>query len=135
MVLRSLLSITATIAVASSTLRINTLALSTTTKIKHSTTSPLSNFNSPLLPLIDETNTILLQQSTIEEETLEQRTSTANTNEKNNLSPFLQEMVDENRELQMNVGKALDTLRKDYPDFLKRAPGKLIIVVVYIPFF
>ena len=70
----------------------------------------------------------------MEEETLE-LTSTANTNEKNNLSPFLQEMVDENRELQMNVGKALDTLRKDYPDFLKRAPGKLIIVVVYIPFF
>lgn len=42
----------------------------------------------------------------------------------NNLSPFLQEMVDEQRALQMNVGKALDTLRKDYPYFLKRAPGK-----------
>lgn len=120
--MRSLLSITATIAVASSTLPINTLALSTT-KINHLTTSPLSNFNSPLLPLIDETNTILLQQSTVEEETLE-RTSTANTknDNNNNLSPFLQEMVDEQRELQMNVGKALDTLRKDYPDFLKRAP-------------
>jgi len=31
-------------------------------------------------------------------------------------------MVDEQRELQMNVGKAMDTLRKDYPYFLKRAP-------------
>ena len=124
--MRSLVSITA-IAVASSTLPINTLALSTA-KIKHHTTSP--NFNSRLLPLIDETNTILLQQSTVEEETLE-RTSTANTknDNNNNLSPFLQEMVDEQRELQMNVGKALDTLRKDYPDFLKRAPGKLYIVV------
>jgi len=134
--MRSLLSITATIAVASSTLPINTLALSTI-KIKH-TTSPLSNFNSsPLLPLIDETNTILLQQSTVEEETLEQRTSTANTknDNNNNLSPFLQEMVDEQRELQMNVGKALDTLRKDYPDFLKRAPGKLYIVVSSNTFF
>jgi len=126
--MRSLLSITATIAVASSTLPVNTLALSTT-KIKHSL-NPLSNFNSPLLPLIDETNTILLQQSTVEEETLEQRTSTANTNKNdNNLSPFLQEMVDEQRELQMNVGKALDTLRKDYPDFLKRAPGKFIVCI------
>jgi hypothetical protein len=44
----------------------------------------------------------------------------------NNLSPFLQEMVDEQRELQMNVGKAMDTLRKDYPYFLKRAPGKFL---------
>ena len=130
--MRSLLSITATIAVALSTLPINTLALSTT-KIKHQPTSP--NFNSPLLPLIDETNThILLQQSTVEEETLERSTtSTANTNTKNdnNLSPFLQEMVDEQRELQMNVGKALDTLRKDYPDFLKRAPGKFIVIAVF----
>ena len=133
--MRSLLSITATIAVASSTLPINTLALSTT-KINHLTTSPLSNFNSPLLPLIDETNTILLQQSTVEEETLE-RTSTANTknDNNNNLSPFLQEMVDEQRELQMNVGKALDTLRKDYPDFLKRAPGKFIVIAVFMYIF
>ena len=128
--MRSLL----TIAVALSTLPVNTLAL-TTTKIKHQPTSP--NFNSPLLPLIDETNThILLQQSTVEEETLE-RTSTANTKNDNNdnLSPFLQEMVDEQRELQMNVGKALDTLRKDYPDFLKRAPGKLYIICVFKYFF
>jgi len=131
--MRSLLSITATIAVASSTLPINILALSTI-KIKH-TSSP--KFNSPLLPLIDETNTILLQQSTVEEETLERTTSTANTknDNKNNLSPFLQEMVDEQRELQMNVGKALDTLRKDYPDFFKRAPGKLYIVVSSNTFF
>lgn len=44
-----------------------------------------------------------------------------------NLSPFLQEMVDEQRILQMNVGKAMDTLRSDYPYFLKRSPGKLFI--------
>lgn len=52
------------------------------------------------------------------EETLER---TAGTGE-GNLSPFLQGMVDEQRELQMNVGKAMDVLRKDYPYFLKRAP-------------
>ncbi|KAL3785462.1 hypothetical protein HJC23_008272 [Cyclotella cryptica] len=33
------------------------------------------------------------------------------------LSPFLKEMVDEQRELQMKVGKALDVLRSDYPYF------------------
>ena len=72
----------------------------------------------------------------MEEETLE-RTSTANTknDNNNNLSPFLQEMVDEQRELQMNVGKALDTLRKDYPDFLKRAPGKFIVIAVFMYIF
>ncbi|KAL7476143.1 hypothetical protein ACHAW6_002022 [Cyclotella cf. meneghiniana] len=42
--------------------------------------------------------------------------------ETDNLSPFLREMVDEQRELQMNVGKALDVLRNDYPYFLRRAP-------------
>lgn len=31
-------------------------------------------------------------------------------------------MVDEQRELQMNVGKAMDVLQKDYPYFLRRAP-------------
>lgn len=31
-------------------------------------------------------------------------------------------MVDEQQELQLNVGRAMDTLRKDYPYFLKRAP-------------
>lgn len=36
-------------------------------------------------------------------------------------------MVDEQRELQMNVGKAMDTLRKDYPYILKRAPGKFLL--------
>lgn len=33
-------------------------------------------------------------------------------------------MVDEQRELQMNVGKAMDVLQKDYPYFLRRAPGE-----------
>merc|ERR1719296_125002 len=38
------------------------------------------------------------------------------------LSPFLREMVDEQRELQMHVGKAMDAFRRDYPDFLRRTP-------------
>lgn len=33
---------------------------------------------------------------------------------------MLQEIVDERHEFQMNVGRALDVLRKDYPDLLKR---------------
>ncbi|KAL7445749.1 hypothetical protein ACHAXH_008157, partial [Discostella pseudostelligera] len=62
------------------------------------------------------------------EETLERTSSPSPDNNNNsnsnakNLSPFLQGMVDEQRQLQMNVGKAMDTLRKDYPYFLKRSP-------------
>jgi hypothetical protein len=53
------------------------------------------------------------------ESTIEDTLTNTDTN---SLSPFLQGMVDEQRELQLNVGKAMDVLRKDYPYFLKRAP-------------
>ncbi len=56
--------------------------------------------------------------------------STTVEKESTSLSPFLQEMVDEQRELQMDVGKAMDVLRKDYPYFLKRAPGKNVTLLV-----
>ncbi len=57
--------------------------------------------------------------------------STTVEKESTSLSPFLQEMVDEQRELQMDVGKAMDVLRKDYPYFLKRAPGKNLKLLVW----
>lgn len=60
---------------------------------------------------------ILHQSSTVEREALDR--TAAN---EDNLSPFLRDMVDEQRELQLNVGRAMDVLRKDYPDFLKRVP-------------
>lgn len=67
------------------------------------------------------------------EDTLERKSSSPKNNNNNSnenhsiskasyLSPFLQEMIDEQRQLQMNVGKAMDVLRKDYPYFLKRSP-------------
>lgn len=62
----------------------------------------------------------LLESSTVEKEQISLPGGSSENN--SNLSPFLQEMVDEQRELQMNVGKAMDTLRKDYPYFLKQAP-------------
>lgn len=39
------------------------------------------------------------------------------------LPPVLQIIVDERAEFQMNLGKAMDTLRKDYPDILHKSPG------------
>ena len=75
---------------------------------------------------------MIILESTMEE-TLERTSSSPNNNNNinndgtnnSNLSPLLQGMVDEQRHLQMNVGKAMDTLRKDYPYFLKRSPGKM----------
>lgn len=38
------------------------------------------------------------------------------------LPPVLQQLVDERREFQLNLGKAMDTLKKDYPYMLKKKP-------------
>mmetsp|Transcript_17443 Transcript_17443/g.33068 ORF Transcript_17443/g.33068 Transcript_17443/m.33068 type:complete len:238 (-) Transcript_17443:209-922(-) len=38
------------------------------------------------------------------------------------LPPLLQDMVKERREFEMNLGKAMDTLRKDYPMMLHKSP-------------
>ncbi len=38
------------------------------------------------------------------------------------LPPVLQDIVDERREFEINLGRAMDTLRKDYPHLLYRAP-------------
>jgi hypothetical protein len=40
------------------------------------------------------------------------------------LPPVLQQITDERRNFQMNLGKAMDTLRKDMPYILKKTPGK-----------
>lgn len=40
------------------------------------------------------------------------------------LPPVIQQIVDERREFQLNLGKAMDTLKSDMPDILKRSPGR-----------
>jgi hypothetical protein len=42
------------------------------------------------------------------------------------LPPVIQSIADERREFQMNLGRAMDTIRKDMPEILKTAPGKEI---------
>lgn len=41
------------------------------------------------------------------------------------LPPVIQNIADERREFQMNLGKAMDTLKKDMPEILKRKPGTI----------
>jgi len=42
------------------------------------------------------------------------------------LPPVIQQIADDRREFQMNLGKAMDTLRKDMPYILKKTPGMTI---------
>ena len=39
------------------------------------------------------------------------------------LPPVIQQIADERREFQLNLGKAMDTLKKDMPEILRRQPG------------
>ena len=40
------------------------------------------------------------------------------------LPTVLQEMVNERRNYEMNLGRAMDVLRKDYPHMLHKTPGE-----------
>ena len=53
----------------------------------------------------------LKEPSTIDEESVLQ------------MPPVIQQIADERAEFQMNLGKAMDTLRKDYPHILHKRPG------------
>ena len=102
------------IAIAAASLPVNTLALA-----PPSTKSSLRRVRTTTPTILDRL------ESTVEREgktTEDDGTIISGEGRKSDLSPFLQELVDDQRELQMNVGKAMDTLRKDYPDFLKRVP-------------
>ena len=48
-----------------------------------------------------------------------------NAVESSELPPVLQQITDERRNFQMNLGKAMDTLRKDMPYILKDTPGTI----------
>ena len=139
--MRSLMSLVV-VATAASVLPVNSLApasFANSNMYSRIRRSPnlSSSYSSSSVSSSSQCNTccaargMIILESTMEE-TLERPTTSPNNNNSNNdgtnnsnLSPFLQGMVDEQRQLQMNVGKAMDTLRKDYPYFLKRSPGKM----------
>lgn len=54
---------------------------------------------------------------------LEDLATTEGSTGTSSLPPLLQNMADERREFEMNLGKAMDTLRKDYPTMLHKTPG------------
>ena len=54
---------------------------------------------------------------------LEPSTTVDIETESTELPPVLQQLIDERQRFEMNLGKAMDTLRKDYPYMLKRPLG------------
>lgn len=50
--------------------------------------------------------------------------STPRTQANGDLPTVLQGIADERSEFNMNLGKAMDTLRRDMPEILRRKPGK-----------
>ena len=48
--------------------------------------------------------------------------SSSSNNSENNLPPVIQDIVDERRIFQLNLGKAMDTLQKDLPDIIHKKP-------------
>ena len=75
-----------------------------------------ANANEENAPRLALHSTTLLSAPDVEESTSPSSTSTSE------LPPVLQDIVDERREFEINLGRAMDTLRKDYPHLLYRAP-------------
>lgn len=61
-----------------------------------------------------------VQNHVLQSSVMEGRTS--QSQETRDLPPLLQNMADERREFEINLGRAMDTLRKDYPDMLHQTP-------------
>ena len=63
----------------------------------------------------------LLRQEQQQQQNEQQKSTTSSSS--STLPPVLQHIADERREFQLNLGKAMDTLRRDMPDILRRTPG------------
>ena len=68
---------------------------------------------------------LVLQVETLQIRVVEEG-ETSSSSSSSTLPPILQDMANERKNFQMNLGKAMDTLRKDMPEILKTAPGKFI---------
>jgi hypothetical protein len=68
-------------------------------------------------------STVVLKKQVVADDSVSQRDGVVGEKLRD-LPSVLQQIADERREFQVNLGKAMDTLRKDMPEILKRAPGK-----------
>ena len=98
----------------------NNDATATTTTTPATTTAPLLSLAVQQQKDQRSLPSLVLQVETLKIRVVEEgETSSSST-----LPPILQDMANERKNFQMNLGKAMDTLRKDMPEILKTAPGK-----------
>lgn len=60
----------------------------------------------------------------LKHETAKYKKSSESAGQKASLPPLIQQIADERAEFQINLGRAMDTLRRDMPEILSRTPGK-----------
>ncbi len=81
-------------------------------------------FQQSLMSPIQNQRTLPSMRSSVLEELSTVGENTSSGSATSELPPLLQDMVNERRNFEMNLGKAMDVLRKDYPYMLYKTPGK-----------
>ena len=99
----------------------NNDATATTTTTPATTTAPLLSLAVQQQKDQRSLPSLVLQVETLQIRVVEEGETSSSSS---TLPPILQDMANERKNFQMNLGKAMDTLRKDMPEILKTAPGK-----------
>ena len=100
----------------------NNDATATTTTTPATATAPLLSLAVQQQKDQRSLPSLVLQVETLEIRVVEEGETSSSSS--STLPPILQDMANERKNFQMNLGKAMDTLRKDMPEILKTAPGK-----------
>jgi len=97
----------------------NNDATATTTTTPATTTAPLLSLAVQQQKDQRSLPSLVLQVETLQIRVVEEGETSSSSS---TLPPILQDMANERKNFQMNLGKAMDTLRKDMPEILKTAP-------------
>ena len=89
-----------------------------------STVTSTMGFQQPLVSPIQKSRMGGISKSSVLDELSSVGESTSSGMSTTELPPLLQDMVNERRNFEMNLGKAMDVLRKDYPYMLYKTPGE-----------
>lgn len=68
---------------------------------------------------------VFRQDETTRLATIFEESSCLRSHESASLPPVIQKIADNRAEFQINLGHAMDTLRRDMPDILMKTPGEL----------
>lgn len=75
-----------------------------------------------------------LKSSVIKDSETKSSTSEDREAAVSSLPPVIQEIVDERNEFRINLGRAMDVLKKDYPEILRRSLGTCRTIYLFFRF-